>query len=292
VGDVVNKEHDLFSIVAGVGDLATLPSTVVELLYLLKDPTVCASDVVRVLERDPAMTANVLKLSNSAFYGARRKVSNVQDALVMLGNRAVMTMAFATGMAPVLRRDLEGYGITRERFWSHSVFSAAAAAFAADRLGSGHFRCEAFTAGLVHDVGMLVIDPYLVRMGETVEGTGDHYDVTTIERDILGFDHCDAGALLAENWGFPPILAESIRHHHEPVLACEWPDIVRSVGVGNLAASAVELDMDPRTDEHLAHVLDRLDLEPEFVDRLRTDLAGDREDLVAAAVHPVHAPAV
>lgn len=280
------KNHDLFSIVAGVGDLATLPSTVIELLYLLKDPTVCASDVVKVLERDPAMAANVLKLSNSAFYGARRKVSNVQDALVMLGNRAVMTMAFATGMAPVLRKDLEGYGITRERFWSHSVLSATSAAFAADRLGSGHFRCEAFTAGLVHDVGMLVIDPYLVRIGETIEGTGDHYDITGKERELLGFDHCDAGALLAENWGFPPILAEAIRHHHEPVLACEWPDIVRAVGVGNLASSAGELEMDPHTDEHLAHLLDRLDLDPEFVDRLEMDLQGDLEDMVAAAVHP------
>ena len=271
---------------AGVGDLATLPSTVVELLYLLKDPTVCASDVVKVLERDPAMAANVLKLSNSAFYGARRKVTNVQDALVMLGNRSVMTMAFATGMAPVLRKDLEGYGITRERFWSHSVMSAASAAFAADRLGSGHFRCEAFTAGLVHDVGMLVIDPYLARMGETIEGTGDHYDITRIERELLGFDHCDAGALLAENWGFPPILAEAIRHHHEPVLACEWPDIVRAVGVGNLAASAKELDMDHREDAHLAHLLDRLDLDPEFVDQLELDLEGDLEETVAAAVRP------
>jgi HD-like signal output (HDOD) protein len=286
------KDHDLFSIVAGVGDLATLPSTVVELLYLLKDPTVCASDVVKVLERDPAMTANVLKLSNSAFYGARRKVGNVQDALVMLGNRAVMTMAFATGMAPVLRRDLAGYGITRERFWSHSILSAAAAAFAADRLGSEHCRCEAFTAGLVHDVGMLVIEPYLVRMGECVQGTGDHYDITAIERELLGFDHCEAGALLADNWGFPPILTEAIRHHHEPVLACEWPDIVRSVGVGNLAASAVELDMDPREDARLSHILDRLDLEPEFVDQLCLDLDGDLEETVAAAVHPVRSPAV
>jgi HD-like signal output (HDOD) protein len=280
------KNQDLFSLVASVGDLATLPSTVVELLYLLKDPTACASDVVKVLERDPAMAANVLKLSNSAFYGARRKVSNVQDALVMLGNRSVMTMAFATGMAPVLRKDLEGYGITRERFWDHAVLSASAAAFAADRLGSGHFRCEAFTAGLVHDVGMLVINPHLVRLGISLPEAGGTYDITAIEQKALGFDHCDAGALLAENWGFPPILAEAIRHHHAPVLACEWPDIVRAVGVGNLASTAMELDLDHHNDPAIAHLLDRLDLEPEFVDQLRLDLEGNIDDTVAAAVRP------
>jgi len=281
------KNQDLFSLVAGVGDLATLPSTVVELLYLLKDPTICASDVVKVLERDPAMAANVLKLSNSAFYGARRKVSSVQDALVMLGNRSVMTMAFATGMAPVLRKDLEGYGITRERFWDHAVLSASAAAFAADRLGSGHFRCEAFTAGLVHDVGMLVINPHLVREGICLSETRSSYDITASEREALGFDHCDAGALLAENWGFPPILAEAIRHHHAPVLACEWPDIVRAVAVGNLASTAMELDLDHRLDPDIAHLLDRLDLEPEFVDQLLIDLEGNIEDTVAAAVRPM-----
>ena len=132
----------LLDLVSATGDLATLPTTVVRLLDLLKDSTCSASKVVKVMERDPAMTANVLKLSNSAFYGARREISSVRDALVMLGNRSVVTLAFATGMAPIMRRDLLGYGITRERFWGHSLKAATASAIAAERLGLGELRCE------------------------------------------------------------------------------------------------------------------------------------------------------
>ena len=102
--------------VVAVGEIATLPATVVRLLELLKDSTTSAFSVLEVLERDPAMTANVLKLTNSAFYGNRKQISNVRDALVMLGNRSVATLAFFTGMAPIMRRELDGYGISREAF--------------------------------------------------------------------------------------------------------------------------------------------------------------------------------
>jgi HD-like signal output (HDOD) protein len=230
-------------------------------------------------------------MSNSAFYGARREISSVQDALVMLGNRAVVTMAFASGMAPVMRRDLEGYNLSRSRFWNHSIMAASASSFAAERLGSAAHKCEAFTAGLVHDVGMLVIDAHLVATRQKLVTAEPAFDVSGSERRLLGFDHCEAGAMLADNWGFPPVLRDSIRLHHDPQLAGRGKEVVRAVAVGNLLSLIVEQDLDPHSHSLVRGILKKLALEADFVAALRDDLAGELEEIMAAALSPDPCPA-
>lgn len=278
----------LEDLVASAGDLATLPGTVVQLLDLLKDATCSASKVVKVLERDPAMTANVLKLSNSAFYGARREISNVRDSLVMLGNRSVVTLAFATGMAPIMRRDLDGYGITRERFWGHSLKAATASAIAAERMGLGKLRCEAFTAGLVHDVGMLVVDAHLVAEGAEIAFGEPAFSVSERERQALGFDHTEAGAMLAKHWGFPEVLRVPIRHHHDKVVTGPHRDVVRVVTAGNILAQVVDEELDIEADEFVRGVLANLALDQDFLDQLRLDLSCNLEQTLARATRPAH----
>jgi len=275
--------HDL---VSSIGDLATLPTTVVKLLDLLKDSTCSAAEVVKVMERDPAMTANVLKLSNSAFYGARREISSVRDALVMLGNRSVVTLAFATGMAPVMRRDLLGYGITCERFWGHSLKAAAASALAAEQMGLGDRRCEAFTAGLVHDVGMLVVDSHLVANHESI-GLGEPtFNVSAIERRELGFDHTEAGAMLARHWGFPDGLVAPIQQHHEFDVTGTDRDVVHAVRAGNVLAQIVDEDLNPDSSPYVRRVLSDLSFDEDFLTQLRLDLAGNLEETLARATRP------
>ncbi len=275
--------HDL---VSSIGDLATLPTTVVQLLDLLKDSTCSASKVVKVMERDPAMTANVLKLSNSAFYGARREISSVRDALVMLGNRSVVTLAFATGMAPIMRRDLLGYGITRERFWGHSLKAATASAIAADRLGLSELRCEAFTAGLVHDVGMLVVDSHLVSQRDCIGFGEPAFSVSERERQTLGFDHTEAGAMLARHWGFPEVLVAPIQFHHEMDMSGPHCDVVRAVTVGNILAQVVDEDLDIETNDFVRSVLAGVAFDEEFLAQLRLDLSSNLEETLARATRP------
>jgi HD-like signal output (HDOD) protein len=281
---VTNKT--LFNLVANTGDLAALPTTVVDLLYLFKEEDASAQSVVNILHRDPAMTANVLKMSNSAFYGARRKICSVQEALVMLGNRAVVTMAFASGMARVMRRDLNGYHLSRSCFWNHSILAATASSVAAEKLGWAEQKCEAFTGGLVHDVGMLVIDSHLVTNKLNLVTADPAFDVSGSERRLLGFDHCEAGAMLAENWGFPPVLRDSIRFHHDPQLADEGREVVQSVAIGNLLALIIEQDLDPHTHTLVRGLLTKLDLEADFVAGLRDDLGGDLDSVLGSAFAP------
>ena len=276
----------LQDLVASIGDLATLPTTVVQLLDLLKDATCSAAKVVKVMERDLAMTANVLKLSNSAFYGARREISSVRDALVMLGNRSVVTLAFATGMAPIMRRDLLGYGISRERFWGHSLKAAAASAITAERLGLGELRCEAFTAGLVHDVGMLVVDFHLVNSRESI-GLGEPaFSVSALERQALGFDHTEAGAMLARHWGFPEVLIAPIQFHHDADFNGPHSDVVRAVTVGNILAQVVDEDLDVEANDFVRGVLSGLAFDESFLAQLRLDLSSNLEETLARATRP------
>ncbi|MFN2370636.1 MAG: HDOD domain-containing protein [Candidatus Krumholzibacteriia bacterium] len=273
-------------LVTATGELATLPSTVIALLDVLKDTTTSADRVRAVLERDPAMTANTLKLANSAYYGVRRTISSVRDALVMLGNRAVATLAFATGMAPVLRRDLEGYGEERDAFWRHSLVAGAAASRAADLAGHGWWRTQAFTGGLIHDVGMLVIDRWLVAEGRHLPRTQDESAQRQAERELLGFDHAETGAALAEAWGFPDLLVAALRHHHTPLDATSDRALVAAVAAGDLVSAALagwpERPWPAATVAELAG----LGFRAEDFDQLRLDLAGDLDETLAAATRP------
>ena len=274
---------DLKDLVAATGELATLPATLVELLEILNDPTVSATRVQKVLERDPAMTANVLKISNSAFFGARREIASVRDALVMLGNRRTATLAFATGMSPVMRRDLLGYGITREQFWAHSLLAAASSATVAVRLGHSDLQCEAFTGGLIHDVGMLVLDPALVAAKISLEDAGLNIDVCLREIEVFGFDHCQAGARLGEAWGFPEILVEPIAWHHNPGGSGSRQPLVQAVTAGCLLAQSLGADIEGERPGQLDHYLRELGLGDELVAQLRLDLPANLGEICDAA---------
>jgi len=278
--------HDLADLVAATGELATLPETVAELLHIYSDPTMDASRVQRIIERDPSMTANVLKLANSAFYGRNRKIGTVRDALVMLGNRSVATLAVATGMAPILRTDLKGYGLGRSEFWQHSLVSAAAASLVGSRLGVGDMCCEMFTAGLIHDVGMLVLNPALVMEGLVLEREVHSFNVCHAEQDAFGFDHCQAGALLAEAWGFPDLLREPILYHHEILPGDAMTAGVKAVAVASLLAQTLEGGLALRYRDDLADCLEALDLPRDLPEELRLDLTENLSQTLTGATRP------
>ena len=202
-----------------------------------------------VIGHDPALTANLLKLCNSAYYGLRRQVGTVQEALVMLGNHTVVSLAFATSLGDVLRGPLAGYRLERDALWRHSLAVAVGAAHLVDDGGARSLRERAFTAGLVHDIGKLILNgPLKAKLQQLPQTAG--FDVLMRgEREILGFDHAEAGAALAAAWNFPTVLAGVIGAHHELARAAtgttgdgapEDPDnasLLRAVVAADLTAS-------------------------------------------------------
>jgi len=210
----------LDALVRQVRDLPALPATVLRVMQLTDDPKAGASDVARALASDQALAVRVLKLANSAFYGASRRIATVSEAVVILGLRTTRNLAMATSCQEMLEREVAGYAMQRGALWRHSLACASAAQMLAKRAG---FRGteEAFVAGLLHDLGKVVMNTYLSEqfiqvLRRTLEQSVTYSEA---EREVFGFDSAEAGARLLERWSLPDSLVSAVRFHHVPLEA-------------------------------------------------------------------------
>lgn len=281
-------DRRLQDIVAATGELPALPATTARLLALLDDTTVSADEVLEVIGHDAALTANLLKLCNSAYYGLRRQVGSVREALVMLGNHAVVSLAFATSMGDVLRGPLAAYRLERDALWRHALAVAVGASHLVDDGGDRRLRERAFTAGLVHDIGKLMLNtPLKAKLQQLPQSAG--FDVLIRgEREILGFDHAEAGAALAEAWNFPGVLTDVIGGHHDLERAAagsragspapaSGPGLLPAVAAANLTASRAGIGAGTvcAGDEVWRDALDYLGFDPDAGAAVLARLPGD-----------------
>lgn len=236
----VTPDARLETLVRQVRDLPALPDAVTRVMRLTNDPRAGASDVARALASDQALTARILKLANSAFYGGTRRIGTVSEAVVTLGMRTTRNLAMATGCQEMLEGAVAGYALPRGALWQHSLACATAAQALALRAGFRHAE-EAFVAGLLHDIGKVVLNTYLKEQFVRVLLRASAGDVTfnEAEREILGFDHAEAGARLLERWNLPAPLVTAVRFHHAPTQAGDASPLPRLVHV----ADAVSLTL-------------------------------------------------
>jgi HD-like signal output (HDOD) protein len=231
----------LKELIIGTHELHALPQTTARLLDKLEAPQVEAEDLLAIIEKDPALTANLLKLCNSAYYGRRREVGCVREALDMLGSRTVVTLAFATSMGKVMSGDLCAYGLAGQEMWRHALATGLCASGIAAVCDRQALRDRAFTAGLVHDIGKLLLNRLLSRRLEWSPLSTEEESLVEIERQALGFDHAEAGGALAESWHFPEMLVVAIRHHHSPLAPAEHAELVAAVHAADRIAGALGL---------------------------------------------------
>lgn len=209
----------LNALVRQVRDLPALPAAVLRVMQITDDPKAGATDVARALASDQALAVRVLKLANSAFYGASRRIATVSEAVVILGLRTTRNLAMASSCQEMLEREVAGYAMQRGALWRHSLACASAAQMLAKRAG---FRTEeAFIAGLLHDLGKVVMntyqrDQFVLVLRRTLE-QGETY--SEAEREVFGFDSAEAGARLLERWNLPDSLVGAVRYHHLPLAA-------------------------------------------------------------------------
>jgi putative nucleotidyltransferase with HDIG domain len=281
------KRH-LREIIEATGQLPALPATTARLLELMDDESAGTGTVLEVIGTDPALTANLLKLCNSAYYGLRREVGSVHEALVLLGNRTVVQLAFATSLGDVLRGPLAGYRLERDALWRHSLAVAVGAAHLAGAVGDRALRERAFTAGLVHDIGKLVLNGPLKAKLQQLPQTGSYDALRQGERDVLGFDHAEAGRALAESWSFPAALAEVIGRHHDlqgpdAAPASAHDPLVRAVAAANLGASRAGFGAGSVCDDQTwQDTLGRLGIDAGEAEAAVSRLPGDVGALAAA----------
>ena len=200
-----------------IREIPPLPEVATRVLQMTNDPDVSAAELNKVISRDEALTANVLKLCNSAYYGLPRVISSVQQAIMYLGFQTVRNMVLTSAMNQVyLLQDLSIYNYKRNGLSDHSSAVAIAAQVLSRKLRPGLID-TAFTAGLLHDVGKIVLAKYLREHKDHHQPQAGSPQISrSVERDLFGLDHAEVGAQIADNWNFPQELTLAIGFHHNP----------------------------------------------------------------------------
>lgn len=196
-------------------------SLIPKVMKLTADPNAAPAEMSRVLSSDPALSATVLRLSNSSFYGRVRSVNSLSEAITILGVSLLRSLVVATSMSTLFRSPDDEY---EECLWNHSLAVAIAARLTARRIKTPHEE-ELFLAGLMHDLAQLILlekfpEEYRPVLSEIRAGARD---VLVIERERLGFTHQELAATILSQWNFPPRLTETVRHHHDPDVPSTLP---------------------------------------------------------------------
>lgn len=204
-------------IIAQVHALPALPTGAGQLIALLQDPSVNISELIERIEYDPGLTSNLLRLANSAYFAGPRTIGSLREAIVRLGTRRILQLVITSFVAPMARRPVMGYDIPAGQLLAHSIAVAIAAEQAAEVLGR-RATDHLFTAGLLHDLGKIVLGTFVKVAVEPIRtlafDEGISFDAA--ERRTLGIDHAEVAAVLLADWGLPPDVVEVVRYHHEP----------------------------------------------------------------------------
>lgn len=190
-----------------------LPDLVSRLLTLLNKPDTEPHHLEQLMQNDQVLVAKMLALVNSPFYGLSRPITTIRDAVMVLGFRGVRSLVLATSTARFLQRDFACYGHEPKGLWLHAVAVAAGAKHLARSRGMGQEAAELlFVGGLLHDIGKLVVGPYLAQRNLAIQPNQTDHDA---ERNAIGIDHTEAGALVTAKWNLSQELQELIKAHHD-----------------------------------------------------------------------------
>jgi len=258
------NEDKIKRIMAQVKSFPGMPHTAAKLLKMLKDSESTATQIEDILRYDAGLTANILKLTNSAYFGIPSKVSSVRQAIVMLGWKRVMQLVMTMCMSTVMKKPIPGYDLPQGALWRHSVAVSVAAEAVVKALKIPEAE-EVFTAALLHDVGKLVLGGFVkndLAQIKTMVSKGIAFEVA--EYMVIGTDHAEIGARILEKWAFPQELVNAVNWHHDPETCenhCTLSDIVHIANTVGLRIGFGR-DTDQVRIEPAASVTDRLGLGP------------------------------
>ena len=201
-----------------MGDIATLPEVTVKIIETVEDPRSTARDLHEIIKCDPALSAKVLKVVNSAFYGLPGQIAGIDRAIVLLGLSAVKNLAIAASIARLFKGGKISEHFDPASLWRHSVAVGLAARHLGSVSGEVANLDEFFVAGLIHDLGILIErQAFPEKLGEVCDrcaaGEGTFLE---LEAEIIGADHSQFGEALTTKWRFPRHLRAVIGFHHRP----------------------------------------------------------------------------
>ena len=220
--------------------IPSLSVLVMEVLASFDKKDVNFTDLVRKIGQDQGLTTRVLRVANAPFYGNSGKIGSIKSAVVVLGFHNVRSLVAAAGLLNQFPVSTAPSGFNRMAFWQHNIGTAVCAHQLAKTLGID--QSLAFTAGLLHDVGKLVLDAYFSAelVPVLARCAADDISMFEAERAVLGLDHTQIGYELTRRWRFPLVIQRAIRDHHDP--EAEQGALTDLVHVANVLSHMLDFD--------------------------------------------------
>jgi len=276
----VDKDN-LSRIMRQVKSFPGMPTTAAKLLPLLREPDSSIARIEDLIKYDPGLTANLLKLTNSAYFGLPSRISSVRQAILLLGRKRLLQLVTTMCMSGLMKKSVPGYDLPQGGLWRHSV----AVAVAADRLVQSLKITQAdevFTAALLHDIGKMILGDYVQEDLKSIQEMavkGISFEVA--EYMVLGTNHADIGARILKSWFMPEELVHAVAWHHDPDQCQENCRLSDLVHVANIAVRGIDCDKraDDSSPEASSKVLGRLGLDPSGIAALAEQTAQEMAKL-------------
>lgn len=229
--------------------LPTLPTVVSKMIELVDSPKTSATSLANLISTDQTITARILKMANSAYYGFSREVSTVNTAIVVMGFNSVKEMGLSLSVFDVFKDLSDTRHFDIAKYWEHSIGCGIGAKMMANRYQHAIVG-EAFVAGLLHDIGKVILNQYLhTEFCEIMARVADRgEELGEVEMDMLGTRHGEIGGWLADKWRLPVMISESIRLHHFPWEADKAPAMVALVSLANYLCHRTHIGSSGRRD--------------------------------------------
>lgn len=210
-----------------IKNLPTVPGIVAKISRMVENPETSAAEVGSLITQDQVLSAKVLRMANSAFFGMSRKISSVPQALMILGFDVVKGLVLTSSVFDMIQKSMAG-------LWEHSIGCAAASGAVAATLGRDDAE-EILVAGLLHDLGKVVLALNMPHEMQLVREKVEHDQILFYEAEnaVLDFHHGEIGQWLAEHWNLPERLAEPMRLHHNPERAVLYPECAAIVHIAD-----------------------------------------------------------
>ncbi len=255
----VNKGYEIS--LKRVLDLPSLPDVVNSIIEIVGDDATPASEIAKLISYDPGLTSKCLRMVNSAAYGFQRQISSVQHAIMILGFNTVRGVVLSASIYKMFSDKKGQKGIDPIQFWRHSFGTAIASRVLANKFRIRYAE-DAFSAGMLHDIGKMILDYYFAMEYQDVLTTARSNRIpfsgrlfVALEHKILKTDHTHLGYQIAQRWKLPVTFNEVIRWHHHPERATDAPELVYVVALANAFSHILQHNHGVFSDAYLTPAL-------------------------------------
>lgn len=249
-------KQEIDQLLGNLERLPSFPDIVHKVLQMVRDPDADFQAIAKEISKDLGLTSDILRISNSAYYHPSREIRSVHEAIVILGLKTVKDIVMVSAARGILKQPVTGYRLEERDMWDHCIVVASLASkIAGDRKTKTPVDV-AFTAGLLHDVGKVVLSQvfrkaYLQISMETKQNPNQRF--TELEKKYMGYNHSEVGAILLKKWNFPSELVEAALYNYTPEKAKVNPELTNLIHVANWITLSAGIGVDAGgLSEHLS----------------------------------------